>query len=105
MKITIQKPLEYILAFDWDKNESIDQTVIIQIDPMTVQLYEEHDMTNPVWTEQMATEEKAKVEAAKENELDDVPNTGSTLPIALMGLVALVTGTGIYTLKTAYSRK
>ncbi len=39
------------------------------------------------------------------NALDNVPKTGSSLPIALIGLLGLATLTGAYSLKLAYTRK
>ncbi len=87
------------------------QEIIVNLHAGSVQLVIDPDKSGEVKADAAFTEAERKVaiatyEASKaKNELDDVPNTGSTLPIALMGLLTLVTGTGIYTLKTAYSRK
>ncbi len=43
--------------------------------------------------------------AADPNALDNVPKTGSSLPIALIGLLGLATIAGAYSLKLAYARK
>jgi len=45
------------------------------------------------------------VEPTKESKLDDVPKTSNTLPIALIALVVLAAGTGVYSLRTAKSNK
>ncbi len=44
-------------------------------------------------------------ETEDENALDNVPKTGSSLPIALIGLLGLATLAGAYSLKLAYARK
>ena len=82
---------------------------------MTVQLYEDDEMEKPLWTEQMAEEEQAKVEASKtpiepseqepaeEAKDEGNPDTSDINLYMLFGLIA-ASGCGIaYTFKKRFN--
>ncbi len=106
-------PLTFVYEFSYNNSEpKTDQTITVIINPADVTLYGTDD--NQVeWNEAKYEEVKEAAEAAKakqeatkdDNALDNVPKTGSSLPIALIGLLGLATLTGAYSLRLAYTRK
>ncbi len=103
------KDVTYTLTYTWKKadDEAIStQTFTINIVPEGITL--ENIKGENVWNTEIAEQIKAEAnkEATKDdNALDNVPKTGSSLPIALIGLLGLATLTGAYSLKLAYNRK
>ena len=110
------KKLEYKVEFDWDRAEDKDdQIVYVIIDPMTVQLYEDHNKSTPVWTTEMAEEAKAEADASKtpvepseqkpeETSKDEGnPDTSDINLYMLFGLIA-ASGCGLaYTFKKRFN--
>lgn len=105
--------LEYKVEFDWNNDSNIDQTVMIQIDPMTIELYEDYEKHELVWNEEKAQEELARIEAektpvseqkAEETSKDDSnPDTSDINLYMLLGLIA-ASGCGIaYTFKKRFN--
>ncbi len=82
------KNVEYTYEFDWNGDGSYEQTVTAVVVPSKITLNNKTGET--IWTPAEALE-NAPVETA--------PKTGDTLPTALIGLVSLVVGSGVYTLK------
>lgn len=106
LKANIGGTIEYTFGFDWDSDDGVDQTVTIKINTMGVTLYPEDssDDSDALWTPEIAKAELAAINAAQnttttEAQSDDVPKTGDSLPIALIGIVLLGTLSGIYTYK------
>ena len=107
--------IEYKMEFDWDGNNTYEQTVTIRIYVQKLEVApKDGDSTAKTWTAEDTKAYKAEVEAKKEAEnkkpasdkdakLDDVPKTGETASIALLAALLLST-VGAVSLKLAYSK-
>ncbi len=97
--------------FEWAEGKT--QLIKIAVNPMnTTVLSKVEDGGKEIFTPAEAAKIKAEADKAKQeatakddNALDNVPKTGSSLPIALIGLLGLATLTGAYSLRLAYNRK
>ena len=92
--------LTYTYEFNWDGNTT--QTIVVVINPKTVELSDQTDKT--IWTEETYNEvvkaaNATTTESTVVAQSDDVPKTGDSLPIALVGIVLLSALSGIYTFK------
>ncbi len=109
--------IEYKYEFDWDGNDTYEQTVTIRIYVQKLEVAPKAgDEKSETWTAEDTKAYQAEVAAQKEEEkdkpasnnkedkLDDVPKTGDSASILLLAALLLST-VGAVSLKLAYSKK